>query len=104
MPDPDQDPSATSHKKTEGGLSGISGAIRPLVKELVKVGLVAYETVSESASGIGKQFNDLLEEARSESVKPPSNDPTAEHETKGDGTRKGKVKDAPRKSSSGSPG
>jgi hypothetical protein len=100
MSQPDKDLSSTVDKKAEGEPSGISGAIRPLVKEVVKVGLVAYETVAETASGIGKQLNELVEEARSEAEKPPSSDSAqAEDEKKGAGSKGGKVKHAHGKSS-----
>jgi hypothetical protein len=99
MSQSDKDPSSTVDKKAEGGPSGISGAIRPLVKEVVKAGLVAYETVAETASGIGKQFNELVEEARSEAEKLPSSDSAhAEDEKKGGGRRSGKVKESKGKS------
>jgi hypothetical protein len=99
MSEPDKDLSSTDKQKAEGGLSGISGAIRPLVKEVVKVGLVAYETVSETASGIGKQFNELVDEARSEAEKPPSSDSAqAEDDKKGGGTKSGKLKETKGKS------
>jgi hypothetical protein len=99
MSQSDKDLSTTVDKKAEGEPSGISGAIRPLVKEVVKVGLVAYETVAETASGIGKQLNELVEEARSEAEKPPSSDSAqAEDEKKGGGNRSGKVKEAKGKS------
>jgi len=95
MSEPEQDSSAPGHQKAEGGLSGIAGVVRPLVKEVVKVGLVAYETVSETASGIGKQFNELLEEARSEAVKSPSSDNApAQNDKKGAEIKGGKVKHA----------
>lgn len=100
MPEPEQDPVSTDKQKDEGGLSGISGAIRPLVKEVVKVGLVAYETVSETASGIGKQLNELVEEARSEAEKPPPSDSgPAENKKKDAGSKGGKVKHAHGKNS-----
>lgn len=100
MAQTDQDPSSTGDQKDEGGLSGIAGACRPLVKELVKAGLVAFETASVAASGIGKQFNDLVEEARAETVKAPSPDPSpAETERKDRGSRSEKVKGANGKSS-----
>jgi hypothetical protein len=99
MSQSDKDLSTTVDKKAEGEPSGISGAIRPLVKEVVKVGLVAYETVAETASGIGKQLNELVDEARSEAEKPPSSDSApAEDEKKGGGNRSGKVKEAKGKS------
>lgn len=100
MSQTEKDPSSTKgEQKDEGEPSGISGAIRPLVKEVVKVGLVAYETVAETASGIGKQLNELVEEARSEAEKPPSSDSAqAEDEKKGAGSKGGKVKEARGKS------
>jgi len=100
MSEPEQDPVSTDKQKDEGEPSGISGAIRPLVKEVVKVGLVAYETVAETASGIGKQLNELVEEARSEAEKPPSSDSApAENDKKGAGSKGGKVKHAHGKNS-----
>ena len=99
MPQSDKDLSTTVDKKAEGEPSGICGALRPLVKEVVKAGLVAYETVAETASGIGKQFNELVDEARSEAEKPPSSDSAqAEDEKKGAGSKGGKVKHAQGKS------
>lgn len=95
MSHPDkEDPESTGHSQAGGGPGGISGAFRPLVKELVKAGLVAYETVSEKASDFGKQLNDLVEEARSETMKTPSSDSNPEEtETKGRARKSGKAKD-----------
>ena len=85
---------STENPQAESGPGGISEAFRPLVKELVKAGLVVYETVSEKASGFGKQLNDLVEEARSETMKPPSADGDHEEtETKGRARKSGKSKD-----------
>ena len=72
MTQPEQDPSSTDGKNIESGNSGIPGILRPLVKEVVKVGLVAYESVSGAASEVGKQFSQLLEEAKSEVEKSAS--------------------------------
>ena len=96
MSQPDKDSASTSKEEPENGSSGIPGAFRPLVKELVKAGLVAYDTVSEKTSGLAKQFNELLEEARAEAVKPPSTPNTQEEkEKKGSrGSKTGKAKDA----------
>ena len=89
-----EDPESTDKSQAGSGPGGISGAFRPLVKELVKAGLVAYETISEKASGFGKQLNDLVEEARSETMKPPSADGDHEEtETKGRARKSGKSKD-----------
>ncbi|MFZ1746460.1 MAG: DUF5132 domain-containing protein [Nitrospirales bacterium] len=95
MSHPDkEDPESTGNSQAESGPGGISGAFRPLVKELVKAGLVVYETVSEKASGFGKQLNDLVEEARSETMKTPSPDGDHEEtETKGRARKSGKAKD-----------
>ncbi len=99
MSQPDKEnPESTGNSQSGSGPGGISGAFRPLVKELVKAGLVAYETVSEKASGLGKQLNDLVEEARSEAVKPPSPESAPEEpEKKGRGSKPGKAKDSHRK-------
>ncbi|WP_342348200.1 hypothetical protein [uncultured Nitrospira sp.] len=67
-----EDPESTGNSQAESGQGGISGAFRPLFKELVKAGIVAFDTVSEKTSVVAKQFNDLLEEARSEALKTPS--------------------------------
>lgn len=47
-------------------LSGIGEAVRPLVKEVLKGGIVAYTAVSEMVSETGEQFNDIVAEARAE--------------------------------------
>ena len=102
MAQPDQDSGSTGNNKADDGRTGIAGTFRPLVKELVKVGLVAYETVSEKATGLGKQFNELLEEARSEAPKPPSTDVSQEEPVKrGKGSGTGKVKDSTGKTGKG---
>lgn len=89
-----EDPDSTGNSQAGNSPGGISGAFRPLVKELVKAGLVVYETVSEKASGLGKQLNDLVEEARSETMKPPSADNEHEEtETKSRGKKSGKAKE-----------
>lgn len=97
MSQPDQDPIAPGKQQTEDGPSGISGAFRPFVKELVKAGILAFDTVSEKTSVVTKQFNELLEEARSETLKSPSPG-TTEGETnkKGRGSKTGKAKDEKR--------
>ena len=89
-----EDPDSTGNSQAGNSPGGISGAFRPLVKELVKAGLVVYETVSEKASGFGKQLNDLVEEACSVAMKPPSADGDHEEtETKGRARKSGKSKD-----------
>ena len=47
-------------------LSGIGGVLRPLAKEVLKGGIVAYNAVSEMVSETGEQFNDIVAEAKSE--------------------------------------
>ena len=95
MSHPDkEDPEPRGNSQAGGGPGGISGAFRPLVKELVKAGLVVYETVSEKASGLGKELNDLVEEARSETMKPPfADNEHKETETKSRAKKPGKAKD-----------
>ena len=89
-----EDPESTGNSQAGNSPGGISGAFRPLVKELVKAGLVVYETVSEKASGLGKELNDLVEEARSETMKTPSPDGDHEEtETKGRARKSGKAKE-----------
>lgn len=47
-------------------LSGIGGVIRPLAKEVMKGGIVAYNAVSEMVAETGEQFSDIVAEAKSE--------------------------------------
>ncbi|MDT3776775.1 hypothetical protein PJI16_04275 [Nitrospira sp. MA-1] len=100
MSQPDKEDSAsTDNPQSEDGSTGISGAFRPLVKELVKAGLVAFDTVSEKTSMVTKQFNELLEEARSETLKTPSPDSTqGGTNKKARGSKTGKAKYGPGKS------
>ncbi|GJL70442.1 MAG: hypothetical protein NPIRA06_30770 [Nitrospirales bacterium] len=94
-----EDSASTDNPQAENGSTGISGAFRPLVKELVKAGLVAFDTVSEKTSMVTKQFNELLDEARSETLKTPSPDSTqGETDQKGRRSKPGKAKDGPGKS------
>ena len=48
-------------------LSGVLGVIRPLVKEVVKGGIVVYSTVTDMVSEVGEQCSDLVAEAKTES-------------------------------------
>jgi hypothetical protein len=50
----------------EGTGSGIGSIFRPIVKELIKGGIVLADAVSEFVSETGEQFKDLLAEAKSE--------------------------------------
>ena len=45
---------------------GIGSALRPLAKEIIKGGIVAYTAVSEMVSETGEQFNDIVAEAKAE--------------------------------------
>jgi ribosomal protein S19E (S16A) len=47
-------------------VSGIGSIFRPIVKELIKGGIVLGDAVSELASETGEKFKDLLAEAKSE--------------------------------------
>jgi ribosomal protein S19E (S16A) len=47
-------------------VSGIGSIFRPIVKELIKGGIVLADAVSEFVSEAGEQFKDLLAEAKSE--------------------------------------
>jgi hypothetical protein len=47
-------------------VSGILGALRPLVKEVIKGGIVAYEAVSGLVSETGESFKDLVAEAKND--------------------------------------
>jgi hypothetical protein len=47
-------------------VSGIGSIFRPIVKELIKGGIVLADAVSEFVSETGEQFKDLLAEAKSE--------------------------------------
>jgi ribosomal protein S19E (S16A) len=46
--------------------SGIGSIFRPILKELIKGGIVVADNVSELASETGEKFKDLLAEAKSE--------------------------------------
>ena len=46
--------------------SGIREAMRPLAKELIKSGLLAFDTISEFVAETGERFKDLVAEAKSE--------------------------------------
>ncbi|MCA9497680.1 MAG: DUF5132 domain-containing protein [Nitrospirales bacterium] len=46
--------------------SGIGSVLRPLAKEIIKGGIVAYTAVSEMVAETGEQFNDIVAEAKAE--------------------------------------
>lgn len=60
--------------------SKVSGALRPLAKEIIKGGLMTYAALCDSLSGVGKQFNELVDEAKAELApkEPPSNNNSAD--------------------------
>jgi uncharacterized protein DUF5132 len=47
-------------------VSGIGSIFRPIVKELIKGGIVLADNVSELASETGEKVKDLVAEAKSE--------------------------------------
>jgi hypothetical protein len=47
-------------------LSGVLGIIRPVVKEVVKGGIVVYSTVTDMVGEVGEQCSDLVAEAQTE--------------------------------------
>lgn len=52
-------------------LSGIGGVLRPLAKEVMKGGIVAYTAVSEMVAETGESFSDIVAEAKSEISQTP---------------------------------
>lgn len=52
-------------------LSGIGAVLRPLAKEVMKGGIVAYTAVSEMVSETGESFSDIVAEAKSEISQTP---------------------------------
>ncbi len=52
--------------------SGIGSVFRPIVKELIKGGIVVFDAVSEFVSETGEQFKDLVSEAKTELEKSKS--------------------------------
>ena len=49
--------------------SGIGSIFRPILKELIKGGIVVADAVSEFVSETGEQFKDLLAEAKADMEK-----------------------------------
>ncbi|MDN5940697.1 MAG: DUF5132 domain-containing protein [Nitrospira sp.] len=47
-------------------LPAVGAAIRPLLKEAIKGGLLLYDTVKESVAEAGEQVNDMVAEVRAE--------------------------------------
>jgi uncharacterized protein DUF5132 len=47
-------------------LSGITSALRPMAKELIKGGLLAMDAISEYLAETGEQVKDLVAEAKAE--------------------------------------
>ena len=54
------------NKESSNTLSGLGSPFRPLAKELIRCGLLAYGTISSTLGSMGKQFSELVEEAKSE--------------------------------------
>ncbi len=55
--------------------SGIAGAFRPLVKEVIKGGIVAYTAVTGIFAETTEHFSDLVAEAKAELEKTHDNGP-----------------------------
>ena len=47
-------------------LCGVGQVLRPVVKTIIKGGIVTYNAVSDTVSGTGGQFSDLVAEAKAE--------------------------------------
>ena len=62
----DADATNASATAVEQSVSGIGSMFRPILKELIKGGIVVAGAASEYASETGEKFKDLLAEAKSE--------------------------------------
>ena len=62
-------PSPEESPDSANGPSKIAGALRPLAKEMIKGGLLTFSAISGSLAGVGKQFTDLVDEAKAELAK-----------------------------------
>jgi hypothetical protein len=62
-------------------ISGIQSALRPMAKELIKGGLVAFDTLSEFAAEAGEQLKDLIAEAKAELAETDKKKKIAKDET-----------------------
>ena len=62
-------------KDQADGPSKVAAALRPLAKEVIKGGLLAYSAITDSLAGIGKQVTEMVDEAKAELDKkePPNN-------------------------------
>ena len=54
-------------------VSGIGSALRPLAKELIKVGIQLFDAASELVSESGEQFKDRVAEAKADLTKSQNN-------------------------------
>lgn len=99
MSQADQEPSSTGNTKTEGGLSGIGKAVRPVAKELIKGGLLVIGAVSKSLSEIGQQFTALVDEAKAEAKQTPASHVEPEEEKLKKVHKSHKAKDSAKESS-----
>ena len=70
-----------SERPVCNGPSKIASALRPLAKEVIKGGLLTYTALTDSLAGIGKQFTEMVDEAKAELAK---KDPPAEKNSSGD--------------------
>ena len=68
-------------KDQSNGPSKIASALRPLAKEVIKGGLLTFTALTDSLAGIGKQFTEMVDEAKAELAK---KDPPAEKNSSGD--------------------
>ena len=51
---------------TEPILSALAGSIRPVAKEVVKGGLIVFDTASELMDGVQKEWSSIVTEAQAE--------------------------------------
>jgi len=50
-------------------VDGVVGVLRPIAKEVVKAGVVIYDSAAGAVSGVADSVNELVDEARSEMEK-----------------------------------
>lgn len=70
-----QEPPSQETQDQANGLSKVGAALRPLAKEVIKGGILAYSAIADSLAGIGKQVTEMVDEAKAELDKkePPAN-------------------------------
>ena len=69
MTQQEQDQPSQEGKEQTNGPSKIASALRPLAKEVIKGGLLTFTALTDSLAGIGKQFTDMVDEAKAELAK-----------------------------------